>query len=431
MAETNVDIYKSLGQNNQQMTPLQILQLVGAANQNKLFNQTYDSREKIGQAWKNNVGPDGKINNSGLMRDVAGAGFLAPEAAGQAILNSTNQFNLDATQLKFAQQTLAPLAAKKDLSMGDISLWSANAARAGVPHDVIKNVMDASERSKTPEERRKAIATQGIMSQGLGALEDTEGTPNAEGQIPKTFKGSAVYDTINQDGGRVVTNRPGFETAAQAGGTASAAAMQEAQKKSESYPAEMYAMRTALDTLRKHGKDFIGPGTADFNKLKSFVQSNAPSWLPGYDKFVGNPNDISDYDQLEKYLLNISTGIAGRFGHGTDQAASMAVKGSPNVHISSLAGDQLLQVGVGMRKMEQAMIQSAIKQGIPQDKWQSYAAKWAKDQDPAAYMLDTMTAEQREKLKERLAKSPIALKKFQNSYGAGVEHELIETPALK
>ena len=112
MPDVDTSMYKTLGQNNNPLKqPLEIMQLLGAVNQNKLFNQTYDSREKIGNAWRDNVGPDGKINNQGLMRAVAGAGFLAPEAAGQAISNSTNQFGLDTNKLNFAQKTIGALAA--------------------------------------------------------------------------------------------------------------------------------------------------------------------------------------------------------------------------------------------------------------------------------------------------------------------------------
>src|SRR5674476_28241 len=143
MAEIDTSVYKNMGANNQNMNPLQIMQLMNAVNQNKLFQQTYDARQKLGEAYKANVSPEGKINAPGLSRDVAQSGFLAPEAVGQGISNSTAQFGLDTKKLDYAQKTLGAIASKPDLKSSDFAGWAANAARAGVDPSTISGVLDS------------------------------------------------------------------------------------------------------------------------------------------------------------------------------------------------------------------------------------------------------------------------------------------------
>jgi hypothetical protein len=421
MAEVNTDIYKTLGQNNQQMTPLQILQLVGAANQNKLFNQTYESRDKIGQAWKNNVGPDGKINNEGLMRDVAGAGFLAPEAAGQAISNSTNQFTLDTSKLKFAQSTLSALAGKKDLSAADISNWSANAARAGVPTDVISGILDSAHKAKNTAELRKAIATQGIMSMGTGALEGEPGTPTDEGTIPQIPKGQAIIQRT-QPGGMVTTNPPGYQEAA----TSSAGLLGSARNRAATFGSDIYPMMQALPALEKLGPQGTGPGTGEFNTVKSFIQSNL-NWLPGADKVIGDPNNIKNFDEATKYLTNIAGARAGAFGHGTDQALSTALTASPNTHISNLAAVDLTKATIALRRMEQAQTLEADAKNVTPGKFATWASRWATNVDPRAFMVDLMTPDQLQNLNKTL-KNPAERQKFNKSVQAAIDHGIITRP---
>lgn len=429
MAEINADIYKSLGQNNTQMSPLQVLQLIGAANQNKLFQQDYNSKQAIGDAYKNNVGDDGKINTPGLMKDIAGAGFRAPEAAGQAITNATNQFGLDTSKLQFAQKTLGALASNPNVQPSDVAGWAANAARAGVDPDIVHGVLnDAYKSGNDPKALRKALAGQAIMSMGTGALEGTAGPPNDEGQIPQITKGEAI---LRQTGsmpdqtktGMATSNPPGYQESAVAG----ANLRSDMRNRASTFGADMYPMTQLLSKLETAGPQGVGPGSQELNTMKSFVQSNL-NWLPGADKIIGDPTKIQNYDEASKYATNLAGARAAQYGHGTDQAMATSLVGSPNTHISQLAGVDLTKAIIGLRRMDQAQALEADAKDVPVGKTGSWAAKWATNVDPRAFMVDLMNPDQLSNLQKTLAKNPKDYAKFNNSVKMAIDHGIITQP---
>lgn len=434
MAEVNTDIYKSIGQGNDPLKqPLAIMQLLGAVNQNKLFNQTYDSREKIGQAWKNNVGPDGKINNAGVIRDAAGAGFLAPEAVGQGISNSTNQFALDTGKLKFAQQTLGALASKPDLKTSDIAGWAANAARAGVDADTIHGVLDGVYKAGNDSKAiKKAVLSQGIMSMGTGALEGESGPVNESGVSPQISKGEAIERRSGlapgqSQTGMVTSNAPGFEKIAGAGADAYSSAINRAG----SYGQDIYPLEKALEGIQRLPPGSTGPGKDEVNTAKSFLVANLP-FLPGVDKI--DIDKIKDYDETKKYFLQMAGAASSRFGHGTDQALSTALSASPSTGISQLAATELTKANIALRRMEQVQaLQASDPKSAGTDfsqnpsKYPAWASKWVTNVDPRAFMFDKLDDKQRDSVLKTL-KTKEQKDKFNRSYHMGIQSGVMADP---
>lgn len=413
MAEVNTDIYKTLGQNNQQMSPLQILQLVGAANQNKLFNQTYDSREKIGQAWKNNVGPDGKINNPGLMRDVAGAGFLAPEATGQAISNSTNQFNLDATQLKAAQGILGSLAGKKDLSKTDVLSATTNLRNIGVQPEILSGILDNVYSAKNGDEMRKRLATHGIMSLGTGALEDAEGTPNAGGQIPKITRGQAIIENLNP-GGRVVTNKPGFEAAANAAGAKAGESSTNALIAASDFQSNVTPLRKIIHILgdaEANGKQIQGIGTETSNAVK-----NIGVGLGFLDK-----NTTKPVEELRKYYTQ---NVLRNADIGAVDKMVAAFHGNPNIDLNDATARDLAATDYALKNMRQAQALEGSR--VSKDEYPGWAAKFNSTQDPVAYGFDAMSADAQQKYLNSIKGDKTAKDRFYTSLGIAHRWKLLE-----
>lgn len=426
----NTEIYKSIGQGNDPLKqPLAIMQLLGAVNQNKLFNQTYEARQNIGEAYKRNVDQSGKIDNRGLIRDIAGTGgFLAGEGVETAGSNATQQFSLDTTKLKTAQQIISSLASKKDLGLADIASAAVNLKRAGVDQDIIDGVLnDAYRAGNNPKALKKALTTQGIMSLGTGALGGEAGPPDESGVIPQIPTGEAIERRIGvvpgQDkSGMVTTNPPGFDTAA----IGSASLFSNARARAANYGSDVFPMLEALPALERLGTQGTGPGTEELNTIKSFIQSNL-SWLPGSDKIIGDPNKIKDFDEAKKYLTNMAGARAGAFGHGTDQALSTALTASPNTHISNLAATDLTKATVALRRMEQAQTLEADAKKVNPGNFATWAARWATDVDPRAFMVDLMTQPQLEKLNKTL-KNPKERGKFNSSVKRAIDAGVITRP---
>lgn len=427
MAEVDTSIYKTQPQNPLQM-PLQIMQLLGAVNQNKLFNQTYDARQNIGEAYKRNVDQSGKIDNRGLLRDIAGTGgFLAGEGVGTANSNATTQFNLDANKLNFAQKTIGALAADPAVKKTDVARAAAILHKAGVGHDITSGLLDAAYSTTNPKDLRKALAAQGIMSLGTEALTTEPGSPDEEGRIPAITKGQGILGRVDAlpakpGSGMVVTNPPGYEKAA----GASADLLGSARARAANFGSDIYPMAQALPALERLGKTGTGPGTDELNTMKSFIQSNL-SWLPGAEKIIGNPDTIKDFDEVTKYLTNIAGARAGTFGHGTDQALSTALTASPNTRISNLAAVDLTKATIALRRMEQAQTLEADAKNISPGKFSTWAARWATNVDPRAFMADLMTPEQLQNLNKTL-KNPAERVKFNNSVQMAIEQGIITRP---
>lgn len=414
MAEIDTSIYRQNPQDPLKQ-PLAILQLLGAVNQNKLQNMDIAGKQGIADVYSRKPFPAADE----LAR---AAGVHAPAAVGQQISNTTNQFGLDTAQTKYAQDTLAPLGAKKDLSDKDMSMWSANAVRNGVNPKTISGILDDVRGAKTPDEKRKAILNHGIMSMGTGGLEGTAGAPDEEGRITDVPKARAIIERAAGSQPRVTTNAPGYQEAAVAG----AGQRADMRRRAETFGADMYPMTQLLSKIEALGPQGVGPGTQELNTMKSFVQSNL-NWLPGADKIIGDPSKIQNYDEAAKYATNLAGARAAQYGHGTDQAMATSLVGSPNTHISQLAGADLTKAIIGLRRMDQIMALEADAKNVPEGKTGAWAAKFATNVDPRALMIDKMNSEQLQNLNKSI-KTPAERAKFNKTVQMAIEHGVMTRP---
>lgn len=442
MSDVDTSIYKSLGANNQAMSPLQVLQLIGAANQNKLFQQTYDARQAIGDAYKSNVDPQGNIDNRGLIHDIAGnGGFLAGEGVGQAQNNATTQLSNQVTQQKYLQSTIGALTALPNPTMRDVNNWAVNVARnTNAPPEMIQGLVDgAYSAGNDPKALKKYLATQGIFSLGTQALAGQSGPPTEAGaptQIstgeailrragvgPQSSQGAAPPVSTGQPTGMVTGMAPGFQEAASAGGVQMAAA----RARAANFGADIYPMTELLGNLQKLGPTGTGPGTEDLNTMKSFIQSNL-SWMPGADKIIGDPEKIANYNEAQKYATQLAGSRASMFGHGTDQAMATALVGSPNTHISNLAGQDLTKAIIGLKRMEQAQILDADRQGVQPGQFPAWASRWSTTVDPRAFMIDKLDKNQIQNVAKTL-KTPAQRQRFNSSVNLAIQTGLIDAPS--
>jgi hypothetical protein len=441
MADVDTSIYKSLGANNQAMSPLQVLQLITQSNANKLFQQTYDARQGIADAYKNNVDENGNLDTRGLQRAVATqGGFLAPEAVGQGITNSTAQFANQEQQQKYLQSTIGSLTALPNPTIRDVNNWAVNVARnTNAPPEMIQGLVDgAYSAGNDPKALKKYLATQGIFSLGTQALAGQSGPPTEAGaptQIstgeailrragvgPQSSQGVAPPVTTGQPTGMVTGMAPGFQAAAGPSG----ALMGAARARAANYGSDIYPMTELLSKLETLGPTGTGPGTHDLNTMRSFVQSNL-NWLPGADKIIGDPTKIATYNEAEKYATQLAGSRASMFGHGTDQALATSLVGSPNTHISNLAGVDLTKAIIGLRRMEQAQILDADKQGVQPGQYSTWASRWATNVDPRAFMVDLYDPQQLQSVAKTL-KTPVERQRFNRSVQLGIENGIITRP---
>ncbi|HEX5508914.1 MAG TPA: hypothetical protein VFX37_10465 [Pseudolabrys sp.] len=438
MAEVDTSIYKNAA-GAAPMNPLQVLQLLTLANENKLFQQTYGARQGIADAYRNNVDPEGNLDTRGLQRDVATkGGFLAPEAVGQGVANSTAQFNQQVLQLNHLRSTVSSLASLPSPTMRDVNNWAVTAARnTNAPAEMIQGIVDGAAQFRDDPKALKAyIAKQGILASGTGALSGQAGPPTAAGTPTQISTGEAILrragvgpgQRSGSSGGMPPTGMatgvaPGFGEAAGASG----AQMANERAKAATFGSDMFAMNQLKENLEKLGKTGTGPGTQDINNLKSFVQTNL-GWVPGAKTVIGDPSKISNYDEAVKYATQLAANRASMFGHGTDQALATSLIGSPNTHISNLGGVDLTKAIIGLRRMEQAQILEADRQEIQPGQYSKFAARFATSVDPRGFMFDQYDKKQLQNIAKTL-KTPAQRQRFNATVKLAIDNGLIDNPS--
>jgi hypothetical protein len=79
----------------QQITPLDALKILGQLRENQILQQTFEARQAIGNAYRDNTGDNGEINAPGLRSQIGRTGgFLAGEGLSQATSNSDADLRL-------------------------------------------------------------------------------------------------------------------------------------------------------------------------------------------------------------------------------------------------------------------------------------------------------------------------------------------------
>lgn len=425
MAEVDTSIYKNVGAGNQPMTPAQVMQMIGGINQIRLQNQEINARNGIAAAYNGNPSP----NLSTLAR---GAGYMAPSVVGQAQNNITTQLANEKAQQTYLRSTLGSLASLPNPSMRDVNNWAVTVARnTNAPPQMIQQIVDgASTFANDPKALKKYIATQGIISMGTGALAGETGAPTAAGQPMSITAGEGILNRAGVGPGSIGANpqaetgmptamAPGFEHAAQASG----ALMGAARARAAHFGADIYPLEQSLGALERLGPTGTGPGTDELNTIKSFLQSNL-NWLPGVKI---DPNSIKDFDEAKKYLTQAAGSRAAAFGHGTDQALSTALTANPNTHISNLAAVDLTKATIALRRMEQAQTLQADRIGVQPGQFATWAARWATNVDPRAFMVDLLDQKQLQNLQKTL-KNPKERARFNSSVQMAIDNGIITRP---
>lgn len=435
MAEIDTSIYRTQPQDPLK-TPLSVLQLLGAVNQNRLFNQTYQARENIGNAYRRNVSESGKVNVPGLMRDLGqGGGFLAGEAIGTGITNSTNQFALDTNKLAAAQRGLGAVASNPNASRQDFARWATTAIAAGIDPATVASLLDDVYGAKNPKEMRERALKHGIMSLGMEATKATAGRPTANKEIPQITEGEAILERtgVAPDAARrpfVTVNPPGAVEEA----TSAAQLFSRERARAANYANDIWPLEKTLEGLEKLGPEGIGPGTDELNTVKTFLKANLPN-LPGVKDI--DIDKIKNFDETKKYMIQMAGPVAASFGHGTDQATNLGLSASPNTKISQLAAVDLTKANIMLRRMEHARYLDFMKSGLPANRFPDYAAKWVTERrgpngdswkiDPRAFGIDLFTKEQLAEIKKKL-KTENDVRNFNRSVQLAIDSGLVQAP---
>src|SRR6185437_2074700 len=228
MADVNTAIYQPLqAPQQQQLGPLQVLQLIGQLNQNRLFNQEFQARQNIGNAYRDNTGDNGELNSPGLRSQIGQTGgFLAGEGLHQATANSAADAGLKSTYQTILRSTFGQLATKPVITDQDISTAKADAARQGVPGAFIQDyaaTMPMGGSRKGQAALKDWAVSQSNLARGPEAIASPTTIPGPRGQPIAIPTGTA--SRAMSSGGLQTGMAPGFNEAQVQTGAGSGAAL--------------------------------------------------------------------------------------------------------------------------------------------------------------------------------------------------------------
>lgn len=162
---------------------------------------------------------------------------------------------------------------------------------------------------------------------------------------------------------------------------------------------QQVALHKVLDLLPDTN---TGPGTQAVNGWRSFVLSQLPvlaPLIPG--GLTAAQVQTANANELKKYMIQISSAAAAQFGQGTDQKLAVAASGNPNTDMDALSARDVTRTTLALKRAELARTQLFDQQHPdPADAGQygQWAANFATKVDPRAFMLDMMTAAERQKM---------------------------------
>ncbi len=390
-----------------QQNPLQVLQMLGALNQAKLFNQEFQARQAIGNAYRDNTGVNGELNTPGLRSQIGQTGgFLAGEGLSQATANSSADAALKSTYQGILRQTFGQLATKPVITDEDISNAKADAARQGVPGSFIQDyaaTMPVGGSRKGQAALKDWAVSQSNLSRGSDATAQGRiiRTPTGDVEIPE---GMAARG--RSEGGLQVGLAPGQDTQISEPKKAYLAD----QERSATTQANMRQLETVYPLIKQLGNSNFGPGSEGFAKIKGALITAG----------VIDPNtsDATVRQEANKYMLKYARGAqdAGR----SDHALSAAIGSNPNLDLTQPANLSLIRNQIGMDKADAAIpvLFDKIYPGDNDKKdYKTFKTNFYRNYDQRAFTYDKMSPDERRQLIDSLGpKNSAAYKKFAQTY---------------
>lgn len=337
--------------------PAKVVGLMGALNQNKLFQAQYPALAQQPQA----------------------------SLEGQQIHNATSQMEQNEKGAQFTAHYFGSLP--DDAKPEDIYKMKAaiRAVHPNISGETINTVADIALRD--PKGLRNGIATLrtiGVSPEGI--VGRVAGPPTATGAPTQQPVTSAIR------GGATPVDISPKEKAAQAQtGSGAGSAINDARLHSLNFNQQVFPLEQAIPALEKLGKTGTGPGTEEFNHVKSFLQS---AGIPGLDT-----EKIKTFDEAKKYLTDF---VNQNGNSGTNDKLAAAFAGNPSVNISNAAATDVAKSALTLRRMKQAQLVAFENSGKPEEDFPKEAGKWAREHDPRAYGFDLMTPDARKKVLESL-----------------------------
>lgn len=400
MGEIDTSFYPKAPQNGfGSLTPSGVVGLVQGVND-------IQGRQGIAGAYRNNVNPDGTLDQPGLLRDLANSGQYASEGVHQGLANAKSAVDLGGAKMGVLGNAFSSLTGIESPTKKDVYDLSARLAVSGIPPADIKKYQDFILSGKTPDaiKRNASVVGNQVLGQSAGEL-----TPG--GYEPTTKQPVLVpRGQVNTRGatGGVITQP--MEGATGAVGESQKQFVTD-QKSSAQTIANLRNLDIALPLAQKLSSREFGPGSPEWAKLRS----------AGITAGILSPNSndpVTVRQELGKYFLKYAT-MAQNAGR-SDQALGAALGSNPNLDLTQPANLNLVKNQIALDKMD-AALPKLFKLEHPNESdkatYNDYKADFYDKFDRRVFSYDKLNADERRDLVRSLGgKSSPDYKKFERTY---------------
>ena len=447
-----------------------------ASNQNKLFQQQYQTNLGVGQAYKTAIRPDGTIDQSALNQLIQSNPNVAvglPQIYQGSQEAQKRQQDIQSQQIDVARKNvdtlgsyISPLAALgSKVTVGDVMGAAAKAITAGhVDPKVISQVLSdlPADNSAVPawlqQQQMRFMSIQeqfnamhpaptaintGLQTQLVRTPQI--GAPSIAGTLNNTPPPST--QVIGPDGrphligsggggvggamggnpgglGQQTGFAPGEAEAATVAATGSAGAYQALRNDVGASGTRVFQLNKALTALEGTN---TGPGTETTNNIRSFLQAQTPDslkqFVPDFD-----PDKTMKYDEANKYLTAFASGAAGSIGPKTNEQLATALSANASTKISNLAAKDVVKANIALEKMKQAAAIQFKNSGEPPQNFSDWYANYNKLSDPRAFLADQQSAKDRRSMLDKMNSKEQA--SYLNSFKAAIKSGVINLADL-
>lgn len=272
-----------------------------------------------------------------------------------------------------------------------------------------------------------------VMQRYVSTLPNGGATPTQTGVVTEgPNRGAPTYGTQGQFLGKVTgapvggvpfALPPGQSEAMTAAGAASGQQFAAARTAAGSFAQRTFPLMQAIPALERLGTKGGGPPADTVNQVKSFIQSLGAGKIAGID-----PENVKDFDEANKYLLNYAQQRGAAFGAETNDKLAAAIASNPNTHMSNLAAQDVAKSALAIERMTQAQTLEFSRQGGTPDQFADWSLKWSPNQDARAFALDVMSPDARKKLLGSLKPGTPEYKKFTDSLAIAEANGLVTFP---
>lgn len=311
--------------------------------------------------------------------------LLNTSAQNQLLQTATKQraLELQQSQANDLLTSVAPLINKPGITQAEVKATLADRARQlGIDALPVYNI--AAQRYSGPDWQNnlKLDAARAVGVPGITARTPTIDSKGAGTSVPETSViGKPLPTTLG----------PGATAAASTAGAKSGEILGNEATNQTDYRRQVFPLEQAIPALEKLGKTGTGPGTDEFNQIKSFLQS---AGIPGLDV-----NKIKNFDEAKKYLTDW---VRANGDTSTNDKLAASFSSNASVHISNAAAVDVAKSALAIRRMKYMQLQEFYNTGLPADQFTQWASKWNASHDPRAFGFDHMTVDQRKAILKSL-----------------------------